>query len=132
MKKLQKPTSRPAVLRLSALFVPLTVPLTVLPHVPLLALLLLSSAGAAQAQDEEALNQRSLAATCASCHGTAGKAVANSAVPGLAGMPAIYMMEQMKAFKAGTRTATVMHQLAKGYSETQIEQLAAYFAAQPK
>ena len=38
----------------------------------------------------------------------------------------------MKAFKAGTRTATVMHQLAKGYSETQIEQLAAYFAAQPK
>ena len=128
MKKLLKPTCRPAALRRSALLVPLLVPLTV----PLLALALLSSAGAAQAQDEKALNQRSLAATCASCHGTAGKAVANSAVPGLAGMPAIYMVEQMKAFKAGTRTATVMHQLAKGYSETQIEQLAAYFAAQPK
>ena len=128
MKKLLKPTCRPAALRRSALLVPLLVPLTA----PLLALVLLSSAGAAQAQDEKALNQRGLAATCASCHGTAGRAVANSAVPGLAGMPAIYMVEQMKAFKAGTRTATVMHQLAKGYSETQIEQLAAYFAAQPK
>jgi cytochrome c553 len=35
----------------------------------------------------------------------------------------------MKAFKDGTRPATVMHQLAKGYTDQQIEQLAAYFAA---
>jgi len=36
----------------------------------------------------------------------------------------------MKAFKSGARPATVMHQLAKGYSDAQIEVIAAYFAAQ--
>lgn len=88
------------------------------------------AAGAAQAQDAKALQLKSLAATCAHCHGTNGRAVEGSAVPGLAGMPAVYFTEQMKAFKAGTRQATIMHQLAKGYSDAQIEQLAAYFAAQ--
>lgn len=84
------------------------------------------------AQDDKALNLRSLAATCANCHGTAGRPVPNPAVPGLAGLPAGYMIEQMKAFKSGARSATVMHQLAKGYNDAQIEQLAAYFSAQPK
>ncbi|MFZ2651868.1 MAG: c-type cytochrome [Burkholderiaceae bacterium] len=97
---------------------------------PLLALACV--AAPAHAQDDKSLNLRSLAATCANCHGTAGRAVANAAVPGLAGIPAAYMVEQMRAFKAGARTATVMHQLAKGYSDTQIDQLAAYFAAQAK
>jgi sulfide dehydrogenase cytochrome subunit len=41
-------------------------------------------------------------------------------------------LTQLKAFKAGTRPATVMHQLSKGYSDAQIEQIAAYFAAQKK
>ena len=89
-------------------------------------------APAIAAADVQALRVQALAATCANCHGTGGKAVAGSAVPGLAGIPAVYMVEQMKAFKSGARQATVMHQLAKGYSDTQIEQLAAYFAAQPR
>jgi len=38
----------------------------------------------------------------------------------------------MRAFKSGARPATVMHQLAKGYSDAQIEAIAAYFAAQKK
>jgi cytochrome subunit of sulfide dehydrogenase len=84
------------------------------------------------AQDAQALNLRALAATCANCHGTQGQAVPNAAVPGLAGLPAAYIVEQMKAFKAGTRAATVMHQLAKGYSDAQIDAIAAYFAAQKK
>lgn len=90
------------------------------------------AAPAAQAQDAQALQVRSLAATCANCHGTEGRAVSGSAVPGLAGLPAAYTVEQMKAFKSGARPATVMHQLAKGYSDAQIEQIAAYFAAQPR
>ena|SRR6218665_2383618 len=93
---------------------------------------LLASACAACAQDVNALRVKALAATCANCHGTNGRAVEGSAVPGLAGMPAAYLVEQMKAFKSGARQATVMHQLAKGYSEAQIEQIAAYFAAQPR
>ena len=86
----------------------------------------------AAAQDATALRQQALAATCANCHGTQGRAVDGAAVPGLAGMPAAYMIEQLKAFKAGTRPATVMHQLAKGFSDAQIDQVAAYFAAQRK
>ena len=88
--------------------------------------------GSVAAQDSAALRQTALAATCANCHGTMGRAVEGAAVPGLAGMPASYVVEQMKAFKAGTRPATVMHQLAKGYSDAQIDQIAAYFAAQKK
>ncbi len=100
---------------------------------PVLAALTLAAAAApALAQDAQALNVRALAATCANCHGTQGQAVPNATVPGLAGLPAAYVAEQMKAFKAGTRAATVMHQLAKGYSDTQIDAIAAYYAAQKK
>ena len=95
-------------------------------------LLAIAAATPAAAQNAAALQTRALAATCANCHGTDGRAVANAAVPGLAGMPAGYMAEQLKTFKAGTRPATVMHQLAKGYSDAQIDQIAAYFAAQKK
>ena len=84
------------------------------------------------AQDAAALRIKALAATCANCHGTLGRAVEGAAVPGLAGMPAGYLVEQLKAFKTGTRPATVMHQLAKGYNDAQIDQIAAYFAAQKK
>ncbi len=98
----------------------------------LTAAALVATAGMVMAQDAAALRQQALAATCANCHGTQGRAVDGAAVPGLAGMPAVYLVEQMKAFKAGTRPATVMHQLAKGYSDAQIEQIAAYFAAQKK
>ena len=98
----------------------------------LAAATLCAANGPVLAQDAAALRVSALAATCANCHGTLGRAVDGAAVPGLAGMPAVYMVEQLKAFKAGTRTATVMHQLAKGYSEPQIDQLAAYFAAQKK
>jgi cytochrome subunit of sulfide dehydrogenase len=87
----------------------------------------------ALAQDaQSALYVRGLAATCANCHGTDGRAPQGASVPPLAGMPSAYMVEQLKAFKSGGRPATIMHQLAKGYSDAQIDQLAAYFAAQKK
>jgi cytochrome c553 len=38
----------------------------------------------------------------------------------------------MQDFKAGRKPATIMHQLAKGYSDDQIQAIAAYFAAQKK
>ena len=89
--------------------------------------------GTVQASSQEApsaaaLRARSLAATCAACHGTDGRAPAGAALPGLAGTPAPVLAEQLKAFKSGARAGTVMPQLAKGYSDTQIEQLAAWFS----
>jgi cytochrome subunit of sulfide dehydrogenase len=99
---------------------------------PVLAALTVLASAPTFAQDAQTLNLRALAATCANCHGTQGVAVPNASVPGLAGLPASYIAEQMKAFKAGTRPATVMHQLAKGYSDAQIDAIAAYYAAQKK
>ncbi len=88
--------------------------------------------GAASAQSSQALNIRSLAATCANCHGTNGVAVQGSAVVSLAGVPKDYLIAQMAAFKSGARPATIMHQISKGYSDAQVEQIATYFAAQKK
>ena len=86
----------------------------------------------ALAQDKEALYVKSLAATCANCHGTNGKAVDGSSVGALAGMPRDYLVAQLAAFKSGARPATIMHQISKGYSDAQIAQIAGYFAAQKK
>ncbi len=80
----------------------------------------------AAAQDSAA---RNLAAACAICHGTEGRAVTKDVIP-LAGLPKDHIATQMRAFRDGKRPATVMHQIAKGYTDQQIEQMAAYFAAQ--
>lgn len=96
-----------------------------------------SFAGVVQAQAQAPTTQqmlyvKSLAATCANCHGTDGKAVEGSQVVSLAGLDKNYLVTQMMAFKTGTRPATVMHQISKGYSDTQIDTIATYFAAQKK
>ena len=82
----------------------------------------------AAAQDAKALQLRALAATCANCHGTDGRAVGEG-MPRLAGADAAYLAAQMRAYRDGQLPATVMHQLAKGYSDAQIDALAGYFAA---
>jgi len=91
---------------------------------------LAAAAPAAFAQDAPTLATRSLAATCATCHGTDGRALPGASVPGLAGVPAERIVEQVKAFVSGQRPSTVMQQIAKGYTEAQIEQVARWFAAQ--
>jgi sulfide dehydrogenase cytochrome subunit len=76
----------------------------------------------------EARTARYLAATCANCHGSAG--TARGATPSLAGLQKNYIVEQMRAFREGKRPATVMTQLAKGYTDQQIELIADYFSRQ--
>lgn len=86
----------------------------------------------ASAQTKDELYIAGVSATCATCHGTLGKAADGSSLVSLAGMPAANIVMQMKAFKDGTRPATVMHQLSKGYSDAQVAMIASYFAAQKK
>ena len=90
-----------------------------------------ATAGPVLAQDAQSLQVAALAATCANCHGTQGRVVGN-ALPPLAGMPKEQMLAQLRAFKSGARPATIMHQLAKGYSDAQLDQIAGYFARQPR
>jgi sulfide dehydrogenase cytochrome subunit len=76
---------------------------------------------------------RNLAAPCAICHGTDGRsATKDSPLIPLAGLPRDHIATQMRAFRDGKRPATVMHQIAKGYTDPQIDAMAGWFAAQKR
>ena len=88
----------------------------------------LAAAFSVHAQD----NGRNLAAACAICHGTEGKPAPGAPLIPLAGLPQDHIATQMRAFRDGRRPATVMHQIAKGYTDPQIDGIAAWFAAQKR
>lgn len=94
-------------------------------------LLLAASLGVqanAQGVDTQA---RVWAASCAACHGTNGAGGASrGAIPVIAGQDKTVLLQKLLAYKKGELQATVMHQHAKGYSDAELERLAAFFAAQ--
>ncbi|HEV2610386.1 MAG TPA: c-type cytochrome [Noviherbaspirillum sp.] len=71
---------------------------------------------------------RRLYATCAACHGTDGRPERGGSLSALAGQSKESLTAAMQAFKTGTRNATIMHQIAKGYTDEQIELIAGYLA----
>lgn len=79
---------------------------------------------------QDALQARNLAATCANCHGTNG--AARGEMKPLAGMSAGKIVAMVADYKSGAQPATIMHQIAKGYTEEQIQLIAGYFSAQRK
>jgi cytochrome c553 len=85
------------------------------------------AASLAQAQDPNLA--RNLAATCANCHGTNGHARGD--MKPLAGVSADKIIAMLADFKSGNQPATIMHQIAKGYTDEQIRLVAVFFAAQP-
>lgn len=92
-----------------------------------------SDASANQVQINQS-HIRSLAASCAACHGTNG----NSASANSAGTPSISniykptFVGKMLAFRSGESSATVMHRHAKGLTLEEIDSLAEYFSKQPR
>jgi cytochrome c553 len=78
------------------------------------------------AQDANA--GRDLAAACFTCHGTNGNSV-QGVPPSLAGRNSAELLQAMKEFQSGKRPATVMHQQARGYTDPQLQLIAAYFAS---
>jgi sulfide dehydrogenase cytochrome subunit len=68
------------------------------------------------------------AASCSGCH-PAQTGVA-SPVPRLSGHDAAQTVAMMQEFRAGTRPATVMDRIAKGFSDDEIKAIAAWYAAQ--
>jgi cytochrome c553 len=51
-------------------------------------------------------------------------------VPRLAGRNAAETVRQMQAFRRGELPATVMHQIAHGFTDAEIQAIAAWFATQ--
>jgi cytochrome c553 len=93
-----------------------------------IAALCLLAAGNAQAADPHL--GRNLAATCANCHGTNGNALKSSGMDALAGMEKAKILQKLADFKSGDKPASIMHQIAKGYTDAQLDLIAGYFAGQ--
>jgi len=73
---------------------------------------------------------KALAKNCAACHGETGVG-ANAAWPNFAGQKAGYLVNVLKAFRGGLRKDPMMAGVVRGLSDTDINNLAAYYAAQP-
>ena len=69
------------------------------------------------------------AVVCSACHGADGNSV-NPLWPKLAGQHAAYLTKQMKAFRSGERKDPVMAPMAMPLSDTDIEDLSAFYASQ--
>ena len=65
------------------------------------------------------------ATSCSGCHGGIAP------VPVLAGREAANTVAALNAFRAGTRPATVMNRIAKGFSPEESKAIAAWWADRP-
>ncbi|WP_249225264.1 c-type cytochrome [Tardiphaga alba] len=68
------------------------------------------------------------AASCSGCHAVQG--AASSAIPPIHGRDAGEITEAMTGFRNGTRPATVMGRIAKGFSDDELRPIAAWLAEQ--
>jgi cytochrome c553 len=80
------------------------------------------------AADAEAGRQK--AQTCVACHGPGGNSV-NPAMPSLAGQPKQFIVTQLIMFREGNRKDSQMSPAATNMTNTDINDFAAYFSAQP-
>lgn len=81
----------------------------------------------AMAGDVEAGKTKS--ATCGACHGADGNSAA-AAFPKLAGQNEKYLIKQMNDIKSGARSVALMAGQLNSFSDEDIADVAAYFAAQ--
>ena len=87
------------------------------------------TAAAVGAQAADANAGRDIAAGCTNCHGTNG--ASSGTMPSLAGVAKAQLVNQMQEFKSGKRPGTIMPQLAKGYTDEQIDLVGGWLARQP-
>ncbi|HEX5420167.1 MAG TPA: c-type cytochrome [Gammaproteobacteria bacterium] len=86
--------------------------------------------GISDASDEQIAAGKQKAAACAACHGPVGISQAPQ-FPNLAGQHASYLLQVMKEYKTGGRQDIIMGPMVSTLSEQDMENIAAFFAAQP-
>lgn len=92
----------------------------------MIILTMLGLAGAAGARE----NIDVLARTCNGCHGINGVS-AGASIPSIGGLPSAYLRTVMKQWKYDERDSVTMGRIIKGFSDDDIDALAAYFARKP-
>ena len=80
-------------------------------------------------KDGDAARGTVKAAVCSACHGPNGNSTSPD-WPRLAGQSAVYIVEQLRLFRAGVRDNPVMKPLASTLSDQDIDDLAVYYEAQ--
>ena len=85
------------------------------------------ASGVSVAGDVEA--GKNASTMCAACHGADGNSAAGN-FPKLAGQGEKYLLKQLKDIKSGDRTVVEMTGMLDGMTEQDLENLAAYYAAQ--
>ena len=68
------------------------------------------------------------AAACSGCHPASTRVT--SPVPRLAGLERDAIARAMRDFRSGTRAGTVMDRIAKGFTDAEIDAIAAYYHEQ--
>ena len=92
-----------------------------------LACALVGVYGAAQAGDAAA--GKAKAAVCGACHGPDGNSMV-PLYPKLAGQHEAYLAAALKAYRSGARDNATMKPMVATLTDTDIENLAAYYASQ--
>lgn len=87
-----------------------------------------ATADQAAAQGGDPKAGRRKAQSCVVCHGPLGIGSAPD-TPHVAGQPAVYFVEQMKAYRAGKRVHPAMNVVAKPLTDADIEDMAAWYAS---
>ena len=68
------------------------------------------------------------AAACSGCHPSAARG--SSPVTPLAGRDRAEIIKAMQDFRSGARAGTVMDRIAKGFTDAEIQAIAAWYATQ--
>jgi sulfide dehydrogenase cytochrome subunit len=68
------------------------------------------------------------AASCSGCHPTSARVT--SPVPRLIGLERAAVIRAMQDFRSGQRAGTIMDRIAKGFTEDEIQAIAAWYATQ--
>jgi cytochrome c553 len=68
------------------------------------------------------------AASCSGCHPTSARVA--SPVPRLVGLERAAIVRAMQEFRSGQRAGTVMDRLVRGFTDDEIQAIAAWYASQ--
>lgn len=94
------------------------------------AALVSAAASPAFAQEADPARGAVLAEACAACHGQEGVSV-DPDIPNLAAQKEAYIVDQLTAFREGTRASALMQAIAASLTDADIADLAAHFSALP-